>query len=310
MRAVFGSFVAAVLLAAVSPAQGIAERLQLDDGRWPADAEGRARVADLRVTAWMLLALLGDGSTLTEGPFREPLQAGYRWLLAQRDATGRFALRTDPGWLHDQALATYAFAEAVTKSAAADAIPDLLASTEVLTSSLDRARPAAGIETRLWSRCVVLALRQGDDARLHVAATGLEAVLRSLAPPSLAGVGARERAAAELLRSLARAPGVEADAVQGSRLPHWPDDELADPLHTFYALVLAWRGSAEHYHAAQKRTERVVRAQRREGAARGTWPAVGAFGAEHGEVGATAVQILILECYYRYGKLALFADGV
>src|SRR5688572_24796332 len=93
---------ASVFLATLAPAQeGQWRQQQEEDGRWSAELGGGRAQADLRVTTWMTLAILGDGSKTDAQAYARMLKASVNWLLAQQDGAGRIGLRADPDWLLD-----------------------------------------------------------------------------------------------------------------------------------------------------------------------------------------------------------------
>lgn len=64
------------------------------------------------VTAWAILAYLGDGHTHSEGDYRETVKTGLRYLRAVQDNDGCFGPRDDSYFIICHALATTAFGEA------------------------------------------------------------------------------------------------------------------------------------------------------------------------------------------------------
>lgn len=303
----FARLLAVVLVivpSGTAPAQEWWPGLQQEDGRWAAAEDGSPRDADLRVTAWGTLALLGYGSTLHSGSEQRAIQAGCLWLLGQQDAAGRLGLRADPEWLLDHAIATCALVEAMRSSPGHASVPGMLAAADALSTELARLRPVAGVDLRLWSAFVSKSLRGSGDPSLQQAGERLARVLQALPEATAAVDNAREALALELLLDLDRTEVAANDALP----EHWPDDELADPLHTWYAMVLAYRRGGKALRAAGKRFEPVVKAQRRTGVARGTWAAGDGFGAIHGRLGVSALHVLSMECYYRYCHLAFVLD--
>ena len=100
-------------------------RHQEAEGRWDADGfmthdpaddrgDGAGGVGhDIGETALALLAFLGDGHTMTQGPHQDQVALGIKWLRSVQDpATGFFRDGTHPPCLRDHALATFALGEA------------------------------------------------------------------------------------------------------------------------------------------------------------------------------------------------------
>ncbi len=283
-----------------------AARTQAADGRWPAAEHGGSAAADLAVTSLMLLALLGDGSTMRAGPYREQVKGALRWLLAGQDAQGRLRLRPDPEWLLDHAMGTYALAEAVRLSPLKGVVcTAALAAARALAAELGRMRPQPGIELRLWAELVARSLSAAagaaGDAAAHAAGLREVAALLRTTATGLRAVepaGSRERAAALLLAELCGERPIDFAAL--------PADLLVDPVESFYVLAGRWRRGGGAWREAQPSIElQVVKTQvhRRADDHAGTWSSPGAFGERHGRLGTTAAAILLLEFYYRNCRL-------
>lgn len=295
--------------------------MQDADGHWGGGEAG----TDLRVTAWMLLAALADGSTLRSGPERENLKRGMRWLRRQQDGAGRFALRSDPEWLLDHAMATLAMAEAMQRSRQRSLGPDLERAIAALRRGVANMRPVADAELRLWCELVVRTARR-CEVRLLTAAMiepPLPATMQRRWVPG--GFDAVDLGAATLSATLADlpaevpslAPCARRDAAQylrdvlagriadGEDLPAvWNADLMVEPLATWYVLLaqwhrgpVGWRRAALGIGAAMRQPLPGVGGGGREGA--------GAFGREHGRFGSAAVTALCSTLYYRYCKLAI-----
>ena len=69
-----------------------------------APGEGFGRVG---ITGFCLLPFLGDGSTLSDGPFRDVLRRGVSWLRRQQGDSGAYSTN-----LLEHAIASYAICEA------------------------------------------------------------------------------------------------------------------------------------------------------------------------------------------------------
>ncbi|MCA8948619.1 MAG: hypothetical protein KDE27_03910, partial [Planctomycetes bacterium] len=190
----------AALLAAAGCGQNFLQNSQEEDGHWSAARFGGQPEADLQVTAWIVLAYLGDGSTIRSGKFREVLKPAVVWLRRQQDDAGRFGLRGDPGWVFDHALVTFAFAEVIRLSPSKLLGPPTARAAAVLAREIEVMRPEVSAEIRLFARMTVTSLRAGAEAggdAVITAAEELDDVLAALEPVEL--VTDRDRAAADLL---------------------------------------------------------------------------------------------------------------
>lgn len=75
------------------------------------DGPGLA-VNDVGVTGLALLAFLGDGHSLTRGPYQHVVERGVEWIIAQQDeATGLIGDQNGFTFLYDHAIATLALCE-------------------------------------------------------------------------------------------------------------------------------------------------------------------------------------------------------
>lgn len=283
---------------------------------WSAAAHAFSADAELRVNALGVLAWLGDGSCSRSGPYRTAVRKVLVWLMAQQDEKGRFALRADPDWLLDHAMATYAVLEnlRLTEYSLEKSWSPVLAAAAVLTAEVPRVRPAPDFELRLWATMVGrsllaagtrLSLREDRvelGTRVTDAAAALQRVLAGIEAGDRTGQSPRERAAAVLLADLRG---------QVAELVPFPEQPMLDPLHAFYVAVAHWRRGPAECRSIQKAIEKhVVREQRShtDVEVSGTWDPVGAWGERHGRIGATAAATLILEIYYRYCRLEVAGD--
>ncbi|MCA8953476.1 MAG: hypothetical protein KDE27_28445, partial [Planctomycetes bacterium] len=84
-------------------------------------------------------------------------------------------------------------------------------------------------------------------------------------------------------------------------------DLAADPVVTFYRAAAAFKRGGAGWDAAQRDLKRLTLSQRQDGELRGSWdPASGAFAEWGGRLGVSAVDVLVLEIYYRYCRLGVF----
>lgn len=297
-------------------------RVQEADGHWSAARFGGKAEADLRVNALLLLHYLAEGETAQNGPHRQVVRNAMRWLHAQQDKNGCFALRADPEWLLDHAMATYGVAEELRLAQRWDpeALAHVLSACGALCRQLPVARPRPAAEVHLWVELCARSLRalakaasaQGDAEALAIAASLAVAAddLRGAAAklPAPEPKTPRDRAAALLQRELA-------GSTLGDTLPvEWPADLLADPLTTFYVTVAVYlRGGKPWSLVSAELQKSVLKVQVTEGVEaadphvdlKGSWAPVDAFGEQNGRLGTTAGAFLLMEVYYRYCRLEL-----
>lgn len=78
----------------------------------PCDGAGDP-LHDVGVTGLALLALLGDGSTLRQGPYRDVIRRGVQWLRQQQDQdSGCLGATASQHYIYGHAIATLALVEA------------------------------------------------------------------------------------------------------------------------------------------------------------------------------------------------------
>ena len=81
---------------------------QRADGRFPVAGDPRA---ELRFTAAVCLAIVGDGSTRSAGSYAHQLGHAMSWLERRIDERGRIGFEARPGWLPVSLIASCAVAE-------------------------------------------------------------------------------------------------------------------------------------------------------------------------------------------------------
>lgn len=313
-RSLVGALVVLGSVAVPGRAQNYIQNCQEEDGHWSAAAHGGEATADLRVNAFVLLAYLSDGNTLRSGPRREQAKGAFLWLRRVLDDKGRFALRADPQWLLDHAIATYAWVESMRLSQFTGAayLDPTVACSDALARELALLRPTPSSELRLWVEMSARSLLQiaaqleakSDHAAkappLSEAAARLRGALSAV--PERPDETPRDRAAAALLADL-RGEKVEAGAL--------PASCLDDPLLTFYVVALGFRRGGEPWKPMQRALHTsIVTTQLRgdpSAADYGSWDPVGAFGKENGRLGTSALAVVLLQIYYRYSRLGLFS---
>lgn len=230
--------------------------------------------ADRRVgpTAWTLLALLADGSTMRTGPHKDPIRRLAAWLKSVQDESGRFTAPAASSRT-DQLVATLAVAEAGTLS------------NYTLLKPI-ATRGTLGIES----------LMLGAVAQPPTPEDFIASILVARGAPSRSdGATSQERCDKVLAHARAAmvlGPVRRTDAalhldelLQGKVHPPeltvarcWPGNPLADPLHTLVGTLAVIR-TGMHQQARTAHFDTLaplVAARATEGGQAGTWePAAG-----------------------------------
>jgi hypothetical protein len=88
--------------------------------------------------------------------------------------------------------------------------------------------------------------------------------------------------------------------------PVWNEnDGSIDMYYWYYGSYAMYQVGGRHWDTwARALTNAVVKTQEKEGNPRGSWDPVDAWGEDGGRVYSTAIMVLCLEAYYRYGKVS------
>ncbi len=300
---------------------------QSADGRWDGQdfdrdcgqCGGETLVkADNALTGLGLLCFLGAGHTHTkDGPYRQNVERGLKWLASQQKAGGD--LRGDET-LYSHGIATIALSEAFAMTGDSS----LREPVQQAVSFIERARnrniggwrydPGQAGDTSVlgWQ---VMALKSASMAGLEVAQSSFDAAAAWLqrvsdrrnlgrysyqpgreATPSMTGE-------AMFVQQLLGTPPTSA-RMQGSVkfvIQHLPQWDSANTYYWYYATLSLFQHQGEawqHWNAALQ--EQLLANQRTDGRAAGSWDPVGEWADVGGRVYQTALCTLMLEVYYRY----------
>jgi hypothetical protein len=329
-------------------------RHQDEDGHWDCDGfmkhdrDGVAcdgagnAVHDVGVTGLALLAFLGDGSTLRQGEFQQPIRAGVQWLLRQQDDSGRFGAAAASDFVYDHAIAAYAMTEAcglsdyrVLRGPAERGLGYLAAHRNPYGAW--RYQPRDGDSDTSVTGWCALALASGKSLGLTVDDSALRAALalfeqctdgsgrtgytrpgerssRRLGdhgirfPPER---GEALTAVAQFCRYFlgerpAEHPRMQqATAVLAASPPVWDEKSGGiDHYYWYYGTYAMYQAGGPQWAAWSKRLDAaVVKTQRNDGNFQGSWDPIGVWGEDGGRVYSTAILALCLEAYYRYTRL-------
>ncbi len=328
---------------------------QDEDGRWDCanfmkhDKEGEPctgpgnSVNDVGVTGLALIAFLGDGNTMKQGPHRKVVQKGVRWLLEQQQENGLIGTNSSQSYAYSHAIATVALCEAYGLSEHRPLKKPAQAAISYIANARNpygvwRYQPRENDGDTSITGWMVQALLSGrafqlqiDDAALKTALVFLDSVtdpVTGSAGYTKAGEGSSRNAAmidrfpaaktesltavALLCRHLLHQKPTEVPVMAAAaktlvaKPPVWnPADGSIDMYYWYYAsYALYQHGGKEWEQWGRKMTDAVVRTQVAKGNASGSWDPVDAWGEDGGRVYSTAMMVLCLEAYWRYGRVS------
>lgn len=340
-----------------------ADEFMLED-RWPElpRSDGRGSpVVDVGLTGLALLALLGDGSAMNEGRWKETIAAGVLWLRESQDEGGVFGSEVGNPTLYNQAIATLAVCEAYRlggrpiglKKTAQRAVGVLMSARNPYGAWRYRLEPNGDNDTSItgWMVFALKSAQQGGLAVDNACFDGARAWFEAMTDPATGrtgyafgeGGGGRGSYPSRPIGRESRFPAEKSESLtavsllcrqflsDGEALKRWEDHPDYDTLRKQAELIRGkpprWDGDGEEvdlyywYYATyamnqwggaawrdwEKALGRALLAAQRRGASpdnfHGSWDPVDAWGEEGGRVYSTALCALMLEVYYRYGRV-------
>jgi len=297
---------------------------------------------DVGLTGLALLAFLGDGNTMRTGPYRDTIKAAVKFLRNQQGDAGLFGVPETHDFIYNHAIATYAICEAYGLSQYRILKPFAQRGIDFLEKHRNprgvwRYDARSGDNDTSITSWGILAYRAAADFGLQVnpkanasAIEYLDAVTdpedgrcgyttRGQRSSRLAGNHAQDfpaeksealTAAGLFLRFMMsqdpdETPVMEraADTLLTSP-PAWDDRGGIDFYYWFYGSYAMYQVGGEHWkkwRAAVVPT--VLKNQRRDGSASGSWDPVSVWSGGGGRVYSTAMCTLTLQASYRYGRL-------
>ncbi len=325
---------------AVAMAMDWLARHQSRDGRWDSDGfdptgsqSGRSRVeCDVAVTGLALLVFLGADQTHTEeGPYRENVENGLRWLLTRLSRSGDIRAGET---MYSQGIATIALCEAYGMTGDERLREPAQRAIEFIVSAQNpsdrgwRYEPGMSGDTSVlgWQ---VMAMISAKKVGLHVpqrTLDGSKAWLDGVSRSGSPGLYAYQRHKAPTLSMTAEGMfiqhllGAEREtprmaqsaAFIGRHAPNWED--AANTYGWYYATLALFQHQGAEWEAWNDAlADELVDAQRDAGPAMGSWDPADQWSRVGGRVYQTAICALSLEVYYRYLPLYLTeatpADG-
>ncbi|MEO6597667.1 MAG: prenyltransferase/squalene oxidase repeat-containing protein, partial [Planctomycetota bacterium] len=329
-------------------------RHQDSDGRWdcdgfmkhdvsgePCSGPGNA-VHDVGVTGLALLALLGDGSSLRQGRYRDQVRRAALWLRQQQEENGLIGGAAASDFIYDHAIAAYALCEAYGLSSYETLRPAAQKALDYLQAHRNpygawRYQPRDGdSDTSITGWCV-LAMCSGkhfglavDENALRIAETWLASCT---APDGHVGYRrAGELSARKPGRHATAFPPERTDALTAvglfcryflgqnpaeqstmsgaagrlrSRQPTWDQQTgTVDFYYWYYGTYAMFQVGGPAWRDWSKALGKaVLPTQHTSGNLKGSWDPIDAWGEDGGRVYSTALLALTLQVYYRYGRL-------
>lgn len=307
---------------------------QAEDGRWSGrhfdDECGHCGGAathdfDRAVTGLALLCFLGADHTHTrDGPYRDTVDRGLRWLLSQQRRNGDLRRGAT---MYSHGIATIALCE----SYGMTADPTLLEPCQRAVSFIEQSRnrsvggwryePGQPGDTSVlgWQIMALVSARRSGidvaDETFESADTWLDRVSHPRRPGRYSyqrGIPATHSMTAEGLfvrQLLGHGPSdpsnrESVDFILTS-LPDWSDD--ANTYYWYYGtLAMFQNGGAPWNQWNKSLVDELLKHQRADGEAAGSWDPKDRWSTIGGRVYQTAICTLTLEVYYRY--LPLYVD--
>ena len=298
---------------------------------------------DVGMTGLALLAFLGEGSTTTQGTYKETVKRGIDWLRKQQDRdTGQIGERSSHDFIYDHAIAALAITEAYYFSRN----PILKRTAQKAINFINSARnaygawrydvPPIGENDTSVTGWMVLALTSAKEAKLDIDPEALSDSLLWLDEVTDTATGRVGYDGLGILSSRTKAnehfPPEKGEAMTAVGLlcrfflgqdpesnpimekhadiiarsvPEWdPQGFGTDMYYWYYGSYAMFQMGGKHWKEWKTAMEKaVVNSQRKDGDEKGSWDPVGPWGYVGGRVYSTALMVLCLEVYFRYGKV-------
>jgi len=292
------------------------------------ECSGSAQLqADVAMTGLAVLCFLGaDHTHMKDGPYRENVRRGLRWLKRRQQADGD--LRRDES-MYSQGIATIALAEAYGMTRDDSLAEPVRRASEFIWEARNRRGAGWRYEPGQFGDTSVLgwqimALRSAQRAGVDVPEEAFETAQRwldmvsSRSRPGLyayqpgRAVTASMTAEGMFVLQLTGVPTTDARMDRAAALlmrnrPDW--DGGANTYYWYYAtLALFQRQGVDWPKWNRRLTRELLAHQETVGAAAGSWSPEGEWAPAAGRVYQTALCTLMLEVYYRY--LPMYAGGV
>ncbi len=321
--------------AAVEAALAWLARNQSRDGRWSSALHGGNREekvlghdrqsagidADTGITGLALLAFMGAGHTHLEGDYRDNVRAGLDYLIATQRSDG--CMSGDArlfAMMYCHGMATLALSEAYAMTGDPELRPAVERAVRFTIESQNstsggwRYQPGdpGDMSQFGWQ---VMALTSAERAGIEIperTRTGMLRFLQSVSAGNNSGLGRyrpSERPSHSMTaegltcRFFLDAPRSDEALAEASRFiaEELPADGKANYYYWYYGTIAAFQLQDDLWKPwNDAMSTQLLRRQRYDGEAIGSWDPDSVWGGYGGRVYSTAVAALCLEVYYRY----------
>ncbi|MCI0339761.1 MAG: hypothetical protein L0216_01205 [Planctomycetales bacterium] len=291
------------------------------------------------VTGIALLAFLGAGNSMRAGPYKEVVKKGLKYLVSVQSPDGCLGPKTGDGhYMYNHLICTMALSEAYglsgmtpqLKAPAQKAVEFMMQAQNPYLGWRYGIRP--GDNDTSMTGWAVLALKSAKLSELEVPPEGFQGAKNwfdKVTDDSFYKTGYTQKGdnGARLPEAQKFAPSEAMTAVAvtsrvfmgepsdspklkgGATLlknmpPKWDPESTNDFYYWYYGTLAMFQMGGDFWkvwNTAMK--EALVKTQRRGGDEDGSWDPSDAWGGAGGRVYSTAINILSLEIYYRYGKV-------
>jgi len=325
---------------------------QDESGRWDADGfmkhdKGKKStgagnpVHDVGATGLAMLAMLGDGSTLRSGPYKDNLKRATKWLQEQQHKNGRFGTNASHDFIYDHAIATYAMSEAYGLSAYKMLKKSAQGGINYLEShrnpySVWRYQPRDNDNDISVTSWCLMALASGQFFKLQVNPNAIKLGLTYLdqvsTPDGRHGYTKQGEGSSRMPgKHATQFPIEKGEALTAAGLfcrfflkqdpkdkpvmkaaadriaakpPQWSKDGTIDYYYWYYGTYAMFQMGGQHWRTWNKNLNHALtKHQVQTGSAAGSWDPSGVWGKIGGRVCSTALAVLSLEASYRYTRL-------
>jgi len=306
---------------------------QSDDGRWDIDGfdakcgkcggPGSASAEDVAATAMSLLAFLGAGHThKDEGPYRETVARGLKWLRSQARDNGNLMGR---GTMYDQGMATIALAEAYGMTHDVSLRPLIERAVRFIVAAQNKQTggwryfPGEMGDTSVFG-WELMALKSARINGIEVPERAFDLARRWLKRVGggrhggLCGYQSKRVASPAMVAEgmfshllLGRKPD-DPIVVEASEylIEHLPAKSAPNFYYWYYGTLALFQQQGPAWKSWNRAMRKaLLSTQEKSGAPKGSWEPRGEWAKEGGRVVQTAFATLCLEVYYRY--LPLYA---